>query len=53
MPAQAVAALVGSSATPMACPAEWPELDPRRCTGGLGHTSFFGSGMVNALQAVQ
>jgi subtilisin family serine protease len=53
MPQGAVAALLGSSATSLVCPAGWPSTDPRQCTGGAGHTSFFGSGIVNALQAVQ
>jgi subtilisin family serine protease len=48
----AVAALIRSSATPLACPANWPANDPRRCTGGIGNTSFYGAGMVNALKAV-
>jgi subtilisin family serine protease len=52
MPQGAVAALVRSSATPLACPANWPANDPRQCTGGLGNTSFFGGGMVNAAGAV-
>jgi subtilisin family serine protease len=52
MPQGAVAARVRSSATPVACPANWPANDPRRCTGGQGQTSFFGAGMVNALRAV-
>lgn len=52
MPQGAVAALVRSSATPMSCPEDWPEDDPRQCTGGPGNTSFFGGGMVNAEQAV-
>jgi lantibiotic leader peptide-processing serine protease len=52
MPQGAVAALVRSSATPMACPADWPADDERQCTGGAGQTSFFGAGMVNALAAV-
>jgi subtilisin family serine protease len=53
LPEAAVAALIGSSATPMPCPNNWPAADPRQCTGGGGHTSFFGSGLVNALAAVQ
>lgn len=53
MPQGAVAALLSSSATPLDCPANWPASDPRICYGGLGHTSFFGAGMVNALQAVK
>lgn len=53
MPQGAVAALLASSATPLSCPSTWPATDPRQCTGGLGHTSFFGAGMVNAEQAVK
>jgi len=53
LPEGAVAALLGSSATPMSCPNNWPASDPRQCRGGNGHTSFFGSGLVNALAAVQ
>ena len=52
MPQGAVAARIRSSATPLSCPANWPEADPRRCTGGPGQTSFFGAGMVNAQSAV-
>ncbi len=48
LPQGAVAAKLSSSATPMACPREWPEDDPRQCAGNKGHTSFFGAGMVNA-----
>jgi lantibiotic leader peptide-processing serine protease len=46
----AVAAAVRSTATPMACPSP---ADPNlpRCYGGRGNTTFFGSGMVNALAA--
>jgi lantibiotic leader peptide-processing serine protease len=51
-PQGAVAALLRSSATPLPCPADWPADDPRQCTGGPGQTSFFGAGMVNALNAV-
>ena len=53
MPQGAVAALLRSSATSMPCPADWPTDDPRQCTGGLGQTSFFGAGMLNALNAVK
>jgi subtilisin family serine protease len=53
MPQGAVAALLAASATPLDCPANWPATDPRLCYGGLGHTSFFGAGMVNAEQAVK
>jgi subtilisin family serine protease len=52
LPAGAVAAQLRSTATPLACPATWPEDDLRRCTGGMGNTSFFGSGLVDALAAV-
>jgi subtilisin family serine protease len=53
MPQGAVAALLRSSATPLACPVGWPSADPRRCTGGIGQTSFFGAGMLNAEGAVK
>ena len=46
----AVAAALRRSATPMACPADWPATDPRQCTGG-STTSFYGAGLVNALAA--
>jgi subtilisin family serine protease len=52
LPPEAVAALLRSSATPLACPIDWPADDVRQCAGGSGHTSFFGAGMVNALGAV-
>jgi subtilisin family serine protease len=52
MPQGAVAAKLRSSATPLACPTVWPAADPRQCTGGRGQTSFFGAGMVNALERV-
>jgi len=48
----AVAAAIRRSATPLACPTDWPADDPRLCTGGAGKTSFYGAGMANALQAV-
>ena len=47
----AIAAIVRQTATPLACPTDWPADDPRRCTGGIGNTSFFGKGMVNADKA--
>jgi lantibiotic leader peptide-processing serine protease len=47
----AVAAQVRRTATPTACPADWPADDLRRCTGGPSSTTFFGAGMVNALAA--
>jgi subtilisin family serine protease len=52
----AVAAALKRTAMPMACPADWQPLDPAdertRCQGGAdGHTSFFGSGLVDAARA--
>jgi subtilisin family serine protease len=47
----AVAAAVRRSATPTACPTDWPAADPRRCTGGPSSTTFYGAGMVDALAA--
>jgi lantibiotic leader peptide-processing serine protease len=47
-----VAARIRGTATPLACPEDWPEDDERQCTGGIGNTSFFGKGMVNAEAAV-
>jgi subtilisin family serine protease len=47
----AIAAAVRRSATPLACPMDWPADDVRQCTGGASNTSFFGAGMVNALAA--
>jgi subtilisin family serine protease len=47
----AVAAAVRRSATPLACPVGWPATDPRVCTGGPGHTSFYGAGLVDAAAA--
>ena len=47
----AVAAAIRRSATPKACPTDWPAVDPRVCTGGPSSTTFYGSGMVNALGA--
>lgn len=51
-PQGAAAALLRSSATPLVCPTTWPADDVRQCTGGIGKTSFFGAGMVNAKRAV-
>jgi lantibiotic leader peptide-processing serine protease len=53
MPQGAVAALIRSSATWLACPEGWPASDPRQCTGDDGHTSFYGAGLVNAGAAVE
>jgi lantibiotic leader peptide-processing serine protease len=46
-----VAAWIRQTATPLSCPTDWPEDDERQCTGGIGNTSFFGKGMVNAEKA--
>ena len=40
------------SATPLPCPTDWPADDPRRCNGGPSNTSFYGSGIVNALGSI-
>lgn len=53
LPPGAVAARIRAAATAMACPSGWPASDPRQCTGGMGQTSFFGAGMVNADAAVR
>jgi subtilisin family serine protease len=58
-----VAALVGQTADPIACPdaatlalyAPFPAVDggaPQTCQGGLGNNGWYGSGQVNALSAV-
>jgi subtilisin family serine protease len=52
LPQGAVVAQIKSSATPLACPENWPANDERQCTGGPGQTSFFGAGMLNAADAV-
>jgi len=61
--ARAVESTIEQTATPLPCPdtsaplyAGFPSLNdgsPQTCTGGLGHTSFYGAGEVNALAAVQ
>jgi subtilisin family serine protease len=48
----AVAAAIRRSATPTACPTDWPADDERQCTGAAASTSFYGAGMANALAAV-
>jgi subtilisin family serine protease len=48
----AVAAAIRRSATPTACPTDWPADDERQCTGKAARTSFYGAGMANALAAV-
>ncbi len=58
-----VAALIGQTADPIACPdaatlalyAPFPAVDggaPQTCQGGLGNNGWYGSGQVNALSAV-
>ena len=49
--AGAVAAAIRRSATPKACPSDWPADDPRQCTGDPESTNFYGSGMLNAAAA--
>jgi subtilisin family serine protease len=53
MPQGAVAAHIRASATSLECPADWSANDPRQCTGGDGHTSFYGAGLVSAGAAVE
>jgi subtilisin family serine protease len=48
----AVAAAIRRSATPTACPTDWPADDERHCRGGAARTSFYGAGMANALAPV-
>ena len=57
MPAGAVQALLQSTAMPKDCPTP-AEMDPlsgilgvQTCTGGSGHNSFYGKGLVDALAA--
>jgi subtilisin family serine protease len=47
----AVAAALQRTATPKACPADWPADDPRQCTGSAAENTFYGRGVVNALAA--
>jgi len=44
----AVAAAIKRSATPFACPDEWPAADERQCSGSPAQNSFYGSGLANA-----
>ena len=53
LPPGAVAATLRATATSLTCPAVWSAQDQRQCTGGAGHTSFYGSGLVNAAAAVR
>src|SRR5262249_44143096 len=39
----AVAAIIRGSATPFACPTDWPTDDPRICKGGVSSTTFYGA----------
>jgi lantibiotic leader peptide-processing serine protease len=47
----AVAAAIKRSATPFACPTDWPADDERQCTGSPTQNSFYGSGLANAAGA--
>jgi subtilisin family serine protease len=49
--AGAVAAALTRSATPLECPAEPASVNHEPCSGGAGHTSYFGAGVVNATGA--
>jgi len=40
-------------ALPRACPENWFADDPRQCTGGDDHTSFYGAGLVNTGAAIE
>jgi hypothetical protein len=54
MPPLAVIARLQNTAIAMACEEQQdPLATPRRCTGGQGHTNFYGSGLVDALAAGQ
>jgi hypothetical protein len=57
-----LAAALQQATNPLPCPSDtsayafFPALDggaPQTCQGGLGHNSWFGSGEVDALKAVQ
>jgi len=49
----AVKAAVQRTTTPLSCPPDQLENDTRRCFGNNGRTSFFGHGLVNALNAAE
>jgi subtilisin family serine protease len=49
----AVKAALQRTATQLTCPPTQLDGDPRRCFGNGGRTSFFGHGVVNALEAAQ
>ncbi len=61
MSSGSVQAIIRNTADPMACPPDlslyafFPAVDngaPQTCTGGPGHTSFYGAGQVDAHSAV-
>jgi subtilisin family serine protease len=55
LPPLAVVARMQNTATPMVCEEEQDPLTdpPKNCSGGPGHTNFYGSGLVDALAAGQ
>jgi lantibiotic leader peptide-processing serine protease len=55
LPPMAVVARMQNTATPMVCEEEQDPLTdpPKNCSGGPGHTNFYGSGLVDALAAGQ
>ena len=54
LPPLAVVARMQTTAMPMVCEQQQdPLAAPRQCTGGQGHTNFYGSGLVDALAAGQ
>jgi subtilisin family serine protease len=55
LPPMAVIARMQNTAMPMVCEAEQDPLTdpPKDCSGGPGHTNFYGSGLVDALAAGQ
>jgi subtilisin family serine protease len=62
MSAGSVQAIIRNTADSLNCPADpsiysfFPAVDngaPQTCTGGQGHTSFYGAGQVNAMKAIQ
>jgi subtilisin family serine protease len=54
MPPLAVIARMQNTAMPKVCEEQQdPFAAPRQCTGGQGHTNFYGSGLVDALAAGQ
>jgi subtilisin family serine protease len=53
----AIAAALGRTASPLACPTDWSPLFPgdlrEKCYGKSGRTSFFGQGIVDAGEATR